>query len=305
MTDLDTITRELNTPPVGAPPLDPTLFNPSDVELQFLRSAISEDDEELRARILEVQKEFCPVSEEYPYPCIRAFHFIWLMMSKNPAYAKVIKTAQQQAHAQQHPVFLDLGCCMGSDVRKLAQDGYPATSIVGCDIRSPYLALGHKLFGDSPSSLGIHFITGDIFNITPHDTSSKPEATLDKITSLNDLRGRVTYLYTGALFHLFDELTQLAIARRLAILLNREKDAVIFGRHQGLVEEAMIDDHMGRKRYGHSPISWARMWKHVFTESDGNNFVESRLEVKAELSSATALHGIPIEHRQLTWSVHL
>ncbi|KAF8548903.1 hypothetical protein OG21DRAFT_665169 [Imleria badia] len=86
------------------------------------------------------------------------------------------------------------------------------------------------------------------------------------VRSLNELRGRVKYVYAGSLFHLFDEGTQEAIARRLAVLLHVSEGngpAVLFGRYVAQQEEGVIDDAMGRTRYAHSPASWGKLWEWV------------------------------------------
>lgn len=135
---------------------------------------------------------------------------------------------------------------VGTDVRKLAYDGYPASNIFGCDLRAEYIELGYKLYADR-NSTPVRFFTADMFSIpidfSPSNADVRPET---KIAELSQLRGKITHLYTGALFHLFDSPTQYAIALRLAALLTRQRGAVIFGRHQGLEHEGMIDDHLGR-----------------------------------------------------------
>ncbi|KIJ51162.1 hypothetical protein M422DRAFT_58802 [Sphaerobolus stellatus SS14] len=298
---MDLITRELSTPPIKAPPLDPTLFQPGEVERDFLKASVSEDESEIRRRVLEAQ-----AIELYPYPCIRAFHFVMLIMSQNPAYTKILD-AIKDFPSNNPPIFLDLGCCMGTDVRKLAKDGYPAKAIIGCDLRKIFIEAGYKLYNDSPASLGINFIEGDIFAV-PFSEADVPVSTKTpaEISSLGELQGGVTYIYTGALFHLFDEDTQFALALQLVRLLTREKGAIIFGRHQGKDQESLIDDHLGRVRYGHSPASWRRMWERAFTQLDGEHFVLGRLRVEANIFSPVyARSAAPGPHRQLTWSVHI
>jgi hypothetical protein len=44
-------------------------------------------------------------SEEYPYPCIRMFHFVSQMMAENPAYASVVEAGKKG-----DTLFLDIGC---------------------------------------------------------------------------------------------------------------------------------------------------------------------------------------------------
>lgn len=137
---------------------------------------------------------------------------------------------------------------VGSDVRKLVYDGYPAERVLACDLRREYIDLGHALYRDA-ETCSIRFFTSDIFAYTPPTESPAAhpaELQLSEVLDLAQLQGALTYIYTGALFHLFDESTQYAIALRLAWLLRRAPGAVIFGRHAGLVEAGMIDDHLGR-----------------------------------------------------------
>lgn len=155
---------------------------------------------------------------------------------------------------------------VGSDVRKLAMDGYPANRIIGCDIRQTYIDLGHRLFTDKPESLSIRFIVDDILSLsinppTAHSAAPSTEIPAARLTnnasvsSLENTRNQMRFIYAGALFHLFDESTQFAIAVRLIRLLRlhyhkvgevRERKMIIFGRHQGLEQEGLIKDHMGR-----------------------------------------------------------
>ncbi|KAI0826567.1 hypothetical protein BC628DRAFT_1419076 [Trametes gibbosa] len=272
--------------PSVIPPLDATLLRLSDTELAFLHSTISEDDDKLKKIVGDVQKR---AYEMYPYPCIRAFHFVSLMMATNDVYPAVLETGKRDRTS----LLLDLGCCMGTDVRKVVQDGYPANQVLGCDIRPEYITLGHELFADAGRS-PIRFFTANVFDLSPAPSAAESSPTaapedLEKllspstvITDLAQLRGALTHVYAGALFHLFDEETQYALALRVAALLRRRPGAVVFGRHQGLEEEGYVDDHLGRKRYGHSEASWPRLWKKVFAEVEGEKFA-SKVVVEAKL----------------------
>lgn len=51
------ITREIKLDPSVIPPLDESLLTLSESEAEFLHKAISEDDQALKAKILEVQKQ--------------------------------------------------------------------------------------------------------------------------------------------------------------------------------------------------------------------------------------------------------
>ncbi|KAI0320795.1 hypothetical protein OF83DRAFT_1162217 [Amylostereum chailletii] len=253
------------------PPLNPALFKPSPFELAFLKAAISDDECEIRARVEDVQKD-----HKHPYPCIRAYHHVSLMMSMNKIYPRIVQAGKDNADA----VLLDIGCCMGTDVRKLTSDGFPASQILACDLRSEFLALGHKLYADV-ATCSIHFFPADIFTIPISASASviaevSSEIAITQSTNIADLIGRVTFIYTGALFHLWDESTQRALALRLARLLKRVPGAIIFGRHQGLPEAGLIDDHLKRTRYGHLTSSWTGLWQSVFEEVEGPEFAKAK-----------------------------
>lgn len=160
---------------------------------------------------------------------------------------------------------------MGTDVRKLVQDGYPATQIIASDLRPEFIDLGlDKLYRDR-DTCHITFFAGDIFdlkllpasqNITRDNTKlTKP---LSQCSSFEDVVGRVSVIYTGALFHLFRKETQIALARRLAYILKKEKGAVIFGRHQGRQEEGYIDDSLNRSVTPSFPIQQQHKLKMSF-----------------------------------------
>ncbi|KAI0789004.1 hypothetical protein BC629DRAFT_1677636 [Irpex lacteus] len=292
------ITREIKLGPYEVPALDESLLTLSDVEQEFLHKAITTDDAELKKRILEVQKE---AYAEHPYPCIRGFHFVNLMMAANPIYPEVLEAGKSG-----NTVLIDVGCCLGSDVRKLVSDGYPARNVVGVDLRQQFLDLGHRLYG---SSWDINFFTSDIFEVPyPFPEDISPDDTpISDVKHVTQLRGRITHFYTGALFHLFDESTQYALALRVAELLKREPGAIVFGRHQGLSEAGYINDHLGRTRYGHSETSWPSLWKKVFSEVESPEFAEQHVVVEAKLTDGFATHVFQAraQTNMLVWSVKL
>ncbi|KAH9896915.1 hypothetical protein C8Q73DRAFT_433577 [Cubamyces lactineus] len=246
-------------------------------------------------------------SEKYPYPCIRGFHFVNLMMSLNAAYPRVLDAGKNG-----DTLFLDLGCCMGTDLRKLVHDGYPASRVLGCDLRPEFIQLGYELFDDA-DACPIHFFTSNVFELPtsvaaadiPAPETLRP-TDVSAVTDISQLRGALTHIYTGALFHLFDKETQRELALRLVTLLNRTPGAIVFGRHQGLHEEGYIHDHLGRDRYCHSEKSWPQLWKDVFTEIEGEGFAE-RVVVQAELREqfGPEVFGTKVSTYMLYWSVEI
>lgn len=142
---------------------------------------------------------------------------------------------------------------MGADIRKAVFDGFPASQAIGCDIKDEFIQLGNNLWHEFDSHLkkdeeskGIRFITEDLFSIpdpilSPSEDSFTALLDLSKIKSIAELKGRVRYLFTHSVFHLFGEEKQAEMALKLGSLVSRRTDSatksVIFGRHIGATVE--------------------------------------------------------------------
>lgn len=61
------ITREVKLDSSVIPPLDPAVLTLSEAESEFLNEAITRDDEQLKAKILEVQKLYASNHHDYAY----------------------------------------------------------------------------------------------------------------------------------------------------------------------------------------------------------------------------------------------
>jgi SAM-dependent methyltransferase len=285
---------ELSRPPLPPPDLNEDDFQPSEDDIAFLRASVSSDDAEIKRRVVEVARE---AYDEYPYPCIRGFHFINLTSTKIPIYQEVLQAGKADSSA----IFLDIGCCMGTDLRKIASDGYPANQLIGTDIRGKFWTLGQKLFQDASTSQ-ISFVEADIFKL-PSDAKASSETPLKDVTNLEDLGGRVTHIYTAMVFHLFDKEAQEALALRVATLLKRASGSVIFGAHQGLSAEGIIEDRLGRPRYGHSPASWETLWLSIFTKLESEAFTKEKVKITAALVDRPGPGGK--EWHFLVWSIRI
>eukprot|EP01120_Amphizonella_sp_Union-15-10_P016780 TRINITY_DN9055_c0_g1_i1.p1 TRINITY_DN9055_c0_g1~~TRINITY_DN9055_c0_g1_i1.p1 ORF type:complete len:254 (+),score=28.25 TRINITY_DN9055_c0_g1_i1:96-857(+) len=87
------------------------------------------------------------------YRCIREWRFLETRINTNPIYPKVLPNLQNKT-------ILDLGCCFGTDIRRLLYDGAKAQNIVGVDQYSQFLEFGFELFGDK-ELLQNRFIVSD------------------------------------------------------------------------------------------------------------------------------------------------
>ncbi|KAK7689115.1 hypothetical protein QCA50_007806 [Cerrena zonata] len=252
------------------PSLDEKYYSLKPDEAAFFKAYTGiEDDDELKKHITKVQTEAYAV---HPYGCIRHFSFTKLIISRYPAYSELLRIGKERPGA----FFLDLGCCFGSDVRKVVADGFPVRQALASDIHPEFWDLGYKLFRDSKDIFPVTFIPGDILDnqFLTHG-SSKAEVTtvtdspsLSSLTNLTPLSGRLSVIHTSLFFHLFDEEQQAEVARKLGSLLSAEPGSIIFGAHGGSAEKgfrpAMVSS---RSMFYHSPESWVNLWeKEVFEE---------------------------------------
>lgn len=111
---------------------------------------------------------------------------------------------------------LDLGCCFGQDLRKLAHDAGTSSRLIGCDIEAPFLDLGYDLFLDR-GQLEAAFLPGNVFSQD----------------FLAQYRGKVDIIYLGSFLHLFTEAQQRAVVAQIGRLLRPDKDCIVFGRQLG------------------------------------------------------------------------
>ncbi|PIL34360.1 hypothetical protein GSI_03135 [Ganoderma sinense ZZ0214-1] len=129
-----------------------------------------------------------------------------------PGYDRLVKLGTERKGA----ILFDVGCCFGTDIRKMAADGWPADSILGTDIEPKFWELGHRLFCSTADTFPAVFLPGDIFDLTHLDPVSAEDRTLlhrgptpmpplRSLTSLSPLRGYVAAIHAGAFFHLFSE----------------------------------------------------------------------------------------------------
>ncbi len=145
--------------------------------------------------------------------------------------------------------FLNLGCCFGQDIRRLAYDGARQSHLYGADLRPEFFDLGYELFLDE-STLKAKFFAADIFD------ASSPLAELD---------GKVDIIYAGSFLHLFHYEQQVAVCKRIVRLLRDKKGSVVLGRQAGNVEsgEKVHRTNKEQSMFRHNEQSFRKMWEEV------------------------------------------
>ncbi|KAL9539264.1 hypothetical protein MBANPS3_010366 [Mucor bainieri] len=146
--------------------------------IQFYKEYTGSDDvQELENRLAAIQQK---LAKRYKFAFSRIYERFF--------YKDLIKLGQTLEQQHQKPYFLDIGCCTGTDLRKMMLDGYPKDYLIGMDIEQCYIDCGYELFKDDPDTCPIRFIIDDLF------TFEKTHA----------LCNTISIVHAGSVLHLFD-----------------------------------------------------------------------------------------------------
>ncbi|ROV90055.1 hypothetical protein VSDG_08374 [Cytospora chrysosperma] len=186
----------------------------------------------------------------YPYPCIGQFRFLNLSLHKQPSYPSMVQRLQQGA------TYLDIGCCLGQDIRKLVADGAPSENLYGAELMGDFIQLGYDLFRDK-ETLKTHFMQADI---------------LDPNSQLQSLRGTLDFIHLGMILHVFSWEEQRELLETCIQILKPQAGVLILGQSVGHAEgEASPGRHSGGLSFKHSDESFRRMWGEI-SERTGIKF---------------------------------
>lgn len=222
-----------------------------------------------KERIAEVRDR---AYKSYPYPCLGRWRFLELDLASHPLYHSEILPALAK-HTGEEWLFLDLGTCLGQDVRKLIFDGADPLRIYGADLRPEFIDIGYSLFRDEEKFPREHFIApADVFDRSPESELARK------------CDGNVGILHSSAVFHLFGLEGQRAVARRCLQLLDlRRKRALLCGAQVGNVNAGEFPGWRGGgTRYRHNEESWREMWEAVAAEEEWKDKIRS-VEVRSTL----------------------
>ncbi|KAL1798332.1 hypothetical protein ACET3X_002369 [Alternaria dauci] len=182
----------------------------------------------------------------FPYPCLGNWGFLNFSIGVNPAYQEVLRRIKNGEQ------FLDLGCCMGQDIRKLVHDGAPSEHTYASDLKKNFWDIGYDMFLDR-STLQTRFVEADIF---------------DADSELKQMDGKMDMVNAASFFHLFDWNQQVEAAKRVVQLLRPVSGSLVVGRQGGKPEAGSFAHVMKEMTaFWHNPESWAKMWKQVGDET--------------------------------------
>lgn len=117
--------------------------------------------------------------------------------------------------------YLDIGCCLGQDIRKLVMDGAPPENLYGAELHAPFIDLSYDLFRDH--GLASTFMEADALVLSEDGPLAK-------------LKGDVDIIHLGMVLHCFGLEQQRALLENCIALLRPERGSVIIGTAVGDVE---------------------------------------------------------------------
>jgi SAM-dependent methyltransferase len=170
-----------------------------------------------------------------------SFHRAISLSPDYPAVLQRLKSGDEN--------FLDLGCCFGQGLRKVAADGAVQGNLYGSDLRAEFFEMGYRLFRDR-DALKSKFIVADI---------------TDPSSPLSELDGKIDIIYAGSFLHLFSYAELIEVCKRLVKLLREKKDSLILGRQVGNADagDYVQKINKGGKMYRHNAESFKKMWEEI------------------------------------------
>ncbi|KAI4175630.1 MAG: hypothetical protein LQ343_001501 [Gyalolechia ehrenbergii] len=166
------------------------------------------------------------------------------------------------------PRLLDLGTCLGQDLRQLVADGAPQANLYGADLFSEYESVGHQLFRDADRFTN-RFITADLLDDSDDGPLARTGGTWDMVNIIMFL-------------HIWDHSTQVAASKRILKLLKKQAGSMIIGAQTGSTEPGelvlkppYVAAGEERSIYRHSVETFSDMWKEIEKQSD------VKMEIKA------------------------
>ncbi|KAF2185799.1 hypothetical protein K469DRAFT_687644 [Zopfia rhizophila CBS 207.26] len=193
----------------------------------------------------------------FPLGTIGEFWFLVLGLAEHPSYARLINRLKD-APDKNKPILIDLGTCLGQDLRKLVYDGAASSQLLGIDKFPQFADIGYSFFQDAEEMKDC-FVTADVFVADERDTLSMSKGTWDIVTS-------------SMFLHSFDWDGQVAAVKKM-FGLAEGKGSWIMGLIAADMEEQkvpilppIVPEGVKMSRYVHNKESLSRLFQDVSKE---------------------------------------
>lgn len=174
----------------------------------------------------------------FPYPCIGQFKFLRLSLHELPSYASMVRRLKQGAK------YLDMGCCLGQDIRKLVMDGAPPENLYGAELNAPFIDLGYDFFRDR--GLAVSFVEADALVLSAGSPLSK-------------LKGTVDFVHLAMVLHCFGRGDQRVVLENCVSVLRPERGSLILGTAVGDLEGSQAP----AGHFMHSVETFKALWADI------------------------------------------
>ncbi|KAF4974465.1 hypothetical protein FZEAL_8636 [Fusarium zealandicum] len=179
----------------------------------------------------------------FPYPCVGELGFLDLNLAEREAYPQIIARLRASPEARH----LDIGCCVGQDIRKLVHDGVPSDQIVGVELERGYTELGYELFNDR-ATLKTRFVNADML-----DTENK---------ELKALNGTFDTIHIGLVLQLFNLEEQMQFLTNTIAKL-KPSGGLIVGHTLAHQEGIEVPGAFNKPNMRHNWETWIGMWDEI------------------------------------------
>lgn len=178
------------------------------------------------------------------------------LSTRGEIYTDIIRRTQRGQR------FLDVGCCLGQDVRKLVHDGAPSQNVAGLDLNQQFLDLGHQLFRDADSDLT--FMQADILD--GGDGGDGGDGS--RWACERGMREAIDVIHLGMLLHMFNWEQQVQAFRNIIRMSNPVKGSLILGEAAGHVEGIPVRATWGGDTMRHNADSFGELVRQVSAQTE-------------------------------------
>ncbi|KAL9114692.1 MAG: hypothetical protein Q9227_001370 [Pyrenula ochraceoflavens] len=189
------------------------------------------------------------------YPCTGLGTFLTPYISLSPAYQTIITRLRNE-----RATFLDIGCHLGADMRRLAFDGAPTDKMIGLDIVSHW-EVGFEMYKDR-DWFKARFVEANILD--------KENDYVDRMLS-----GKMDIVSMSAVLHQWSWEKQVEAAERV-VSFSRAPGTLVVGHQIGNVEAGKMVA-MGVSVWKHDASTFQKLWAEVGEKTGTRWEVEARL----------------------------
>lgn len=207
---------------------------------------------------------------------------VWLVpyIAYSPAYSDTI----QRLKAGEK--LLDVGCHIGSDMRRLVADGAPSNNMYAIDIVSHW-DVGFNLYHDR-DRFDAHFIQADFLSNDP---------------ALSAFSNDVDIISVSAVLHQWSWQDQITAAKKLVTF--SKPNTIIVGHQIGGITAGPVSLPGAKEQnWKHNAESWEKMWRQVGQETNTVWKIEASLVNFEDLDwDPKSVRFLGPDARVLTWVI--